>query len=451
MIIPLEAGAIPIGALCELLATEVPAALYGYIPRRLVTSSDEVKEGDLFCALRGKRDGHAYIGDAIARGAVAVLSEERRDAAHPIVVVPSVRAALGKWAAAVAKGNAPLRIGITGSVGKTTTKDAIAAMLSVHYRVHATYGNRNNDLGLPFTLLSAPKDTEVLVCEVGINHPNEMETLSAVLRPHISVITCIGHAHIGAFGTRERIAAEKRLLLSHALREGRVLVPYGEPLLAFLPPHGILRTAVDPSDEERFRLLGISLPAEDAPRRFATAYADEIAKALGLSVQERREGAKRIAALTTRRKEERVGELLFIDDGYNASPESMLAALTYLKARVEGYRVAVLGDMLELGENSEGYHRAVGRYAAGCADLLCFFGAYAKEYAKGARAGGATVLDDGEDASARYVCLAGDREEMASRIAALVGKSSAILFKASRAHEIEKTIALVKEKITNGR
>jgi UDP-N-acetylmuramoyl-tripeptide--D-alanyl-D-alanine ligase len=161
------------------------------------------------------------------RGAVAVLAEKKTNAPIPHIIVPTVREALGKWAGPVAVGAKPLRIGVTGSVGKTTVKDALLTMLSPHFKTHATYKNYNNDLGLPFTILSAPQNTEVLICEIGVSEQGEMAPLSAILRPHISIITCIGHAHIGAFGSREAIAKEKTDILKCASENGLLLVPAG--------------------------------------------------------------------------------------------------------------------------------------------------------------------------------------------------------------------------------
>ncbi len=446
MIIPLEAGALPLGVLGSLLGTSVPPAIGGVTPSRLVTDAREIQKGDLFCALKDKRDGHAYIPDAVARGAVATIAERRVEGQGKYLLVPSVRAALAKWAAAVTRGNRPVRIGITGSVGKTTTKDAVAALLSVRFQVHATYGNRNNDLGVPFTLLSAPKETEMLVTELGISNPGEMRVLSETLRPHLAVITCIGHAHVGAFGSREAIAEEKRRILQYAAEEATLLVPVREPLLAFLPPHGIRRCEVTPFQGEDFAAYGLADCSKDVARSFSLAYAAAIGKLVGLTEEELREGLTRATHTAPRRREEALGSLLLIDDGYNASPESMVSALLYLSEK-GGKRVAVLGDMLELGERSEAFHRAVGRFAARHASLLFFFGAYAKEYARGARSAGACEVGHASKEQAEYAVLRGDCEEMAKEIAARLSGNETVLFKASRALRIEKIVTHLKESL----
>lgn len=447
MIIPLGLGAVSYAEIVRLCGARVYGKLPIEAPLRLVTDSREVIHGDLFCALKGFDDGHRYIKDAAARGAVAVLAEQATDAPLTHLLVPSVRRALAAYAIGVSESRSLTRIAITGSVGKTTTKDAIAAMLSPHFKVHATYGNFNNDLGLPFTILSAPKDTEIAVCEVGISHKGEMKELSRIVRPHISLITCIGHAHIGAFGTREAIAEEKLSLLSFAEENGSLLVPHGEPLLSLLPPHGIRRIAVSPFSAKDLTEYGLECAKGDVSRAFALGYAAAIGDRFSLSKNQIKEGLQTAQAIETHRHEETVEKICLIDDGYNASPESVLGALTYLGVRGKGGRVAVLGDMLELGENSARYHRAVGRFSVRHAERLFFIGAYAEEYACGAKAGGGVSdVDKGEGKSV-FSILEGSREEIAASIAANLKEGDTVLFKASRALEIEKIVALVKKQI----
>lgn len=434
MIIPLERGAISLGALGRILGVEVPPHDENIVPKRLVTNSKEVSAGDLFCALIGERDGHAFTEEAVKNGAVAILAERTTPAKACHIITPSVRRALADWAIAVTQDEKPLRIGITGSVGKTTVKDAVAAMLGVRFSVHATYGNYNNDLGLPFTLLSSPKECDAIVCEVGISHPGEMAGLSEILRPHISVITCIGHAHIGAFGSRERIAAEKREILRHAEGEGALFVPITEPLLFLLPPNGIQRRAVTPFDAHSCKKYGLSFEETDIPRNLAYAFGKAVGEACHLTEEEIRTGLYRIASLEARCKVYAHHGIHIIDDSYNASPESMLSALLFLSARKTGKRIAVLGDMLELGEKSDAFHRAVGRFSALHADVLFFFGEHAETYAEGASAGGAKQPH----------ILPKDKTTAANEIASYLSKGDSILFKASRALRAEELIARLK-------
>ena len=445
MIIPLARGALPLGKLGEILRVQIPSDISTHIPRRLVTDSREISQGDLFCALMGERDGHLYAKEAAAHGAVAILAEKETEAPIPHITVPSTRRALADWAIAVTKAQCPLRIGITGSVGKTTVKDAVAAMLSTRFSVHATHENLNNDLGLPFTILSAPQNTEILICELGVNHPGEMALLSEILRPHISVITCIGHAHIGAFGSRDGIAAEKREILRYAEDGGTLYVPITEPLLFLLPPRGIRREGIAPFDAHTCQKYGIPFSEEDVPKNLAYAISTAIAKACRLTDQEISEGLTRIAALQTRRKECYHNQVRIIDDGYNASPESVMSSLLFLSRFKQGKRIAVLGDMLELGEFSCAFHHAIGRFAASCAEVLFFFGDYAYAYACGARAAGASFCGEETESKSHYFLLSGNQGRDARQIASHIEENDTILFKASRALKIESLIACVKE------
>lgn len=447
MIVSLGLGAISLDKLGALLRIRIPQEIRHATPKRLVTDSREVCQGDLFVALKGKKDGHAYAEEAAKRGALSLLVEKRTPACAPHLIVPDVRSALGAWAKGVTEGEPLLRIGITGSVGKTTVKDAVTAMLGTRFAVHASFGNYNNDLGLPFTLLSTPKNTEVLVCEIGVSHPGEMRALSQILAPHISLITCIGHAHIGAFGTRECIAKEKAQLLSYAEEDGHLLFPKNEPLLGFVPPHGIHRHPILPFSEEELQQYALSVSAADIPRRSALAYATAVARLCGLNEDEIKEGLCRILALEMHRKEEVVGDILFIDDTYNASPEAMLGALTYLASKKACRHVAVLGDMLELGEDSYRYHRAAGRYASECADILFFFGKHKEAYAEGAEASGAKNAKSGAQGLPAYFVLDGEKEEIATEIVRHLSARDAILFKAAHAVAADQIVALCKKKI----
>ena len=448
MIIPLGLGAIRFGELGAVCKANIPLALTHREINALVTSSKEVKAGDLFCALQGKDDGHRYITEAAERGAVAVLAERRTDAPIPHILVPSVREALGAWASAVTKKQGLLRIGITGSVGKTTVKDAISATLSPFLPIHATYQNHNNDLGLPFTMLSAPKETKACICEIGVNHKGEMAPLSKILCPHISIITCIGHAHIGAFGTRESIAREKIDILSHATDGGLLLVPATEPLLTFIPPRTIRRQAIVPFSDADFQKFGIPPVENDIPRSFAFAYAAAVGTAMGLSEKQLAVGLSHIPHITGRRTEETVGSVCFIDDGYNASPESMMAALIYLSGKNSGRRIGVLGDMRELGEESAKYHHAMGRFAVRHCDILFFFGEFAKAYAAGASAAGATEYTAEKSDTVQFFVLSGQKDEISAAISSYLRPNDTVLFKASRAIRIEEIISLIKNNIS---
>ncbi|MBO5756013.1 MAG: UDP-N-acetylmuramoyl-tripeptide--D-alanyl-D-alanine ligase [Clostridia bacterium] len=438
MIINLGIGSLPAKSITTYTnAIPSPSVSLSYQPARLVTNASEVLPGDLFCALKGKVDGHAFIGEAIARGASLVLCENAQPQNLPTLTVKSTYAALGDWAEAALHRRRKTVIAITGSVGKTTLKNTLSAFLSSVSPTHATVENQNNALGVPFTVLSAPLDTRYLVAECGSNHPGEIAYLSRILHPNIAVVTCIGHAHVGAFGSREGIAREKLSIADHMAPGGALFLPFGETLTASLSPAAYTRSFVKlPSEAER-RKWGIE--ESDVAALWAFSYTKAIGRYLGLPFDGQ---AKRLhLAASSRRKLFAEKEILWIEDCYNASPESVYAALIFLSSH-RGGRVAILGDMLELGERATAMHRAMGKLAALSADRCFFFGEYAEEYAKGAMEAGATRL---ERSRRRYSVLKGDALQMARSVLPQLKKGDTVLAKASHALHAEILLHQIKE------
>ena len=371
----------------------------------ICTDSRLVMPGDMFFALRGEReDGHRYISEATARGAALLVTEE---AAPGALVCQSTREALCRLAAARKKELEIPVVAVTGSVGKTGAKDAISAVLGTRYRVHKTKGNQNNDLGLAYTLLSCPLDSEVMVLELGSNHPGEIEQLSRIVRPDVGVITSIGRAHMGAFGSIEAILREKASLCV-GMEKGPLILNYDNPYLASLTScYPILSVGTGESADflakgifsSRFgtsytlhtktSTKRIFLRGTGRPRIYASLFAIAAAHHFGIPLPSTVEALFRMEYAEGRQNIEEVGGLLLIDDAYNASPESMEEALRLLSSvAAERVRYAVLGDMLELGESAALLHREVGRQAAANTEQLYAFGAYAEEMAKGALEGG---------------------------------------------------------------
>ncbi len=373
----------------------------------ICTDSRLVMPGDMFFALRGEReDGHRYTSEATARGATLLVTEE---AVTGALVCKNTREALCQLAAARKKEQEIPVVAITGSVGKTGAKDAIAAVLGARYRVHKTKGNQNNDLGVAYTLLSCPCDSEVMVLELGSNHPGEMEQLSRLVRPDVGVITAIGRAHMGAFGSIEAILREKASLCA-GMKKGPLILNYDNPYLASLSSfYPVL--SVGTGENADFLAKGvfssrfgtsytlhtktstkrIFLRGTGRPRIYASLFAVATAHHFGIPLPSTAEALFRMEYAEGRQNIEEVGGLLLIDDAYNASPESMEEGLRLLSSVAAGrVRYAVLGDMLELGDCAAELHREVGRTAAANAEKLYAFGSYAEEMAKGASLGGMT-------------------------------------------------------------
>lgn len=371
----------------------------------ITTDSRLVLPGDLFVALRGERtDGHRYLSEAAARGAMLLLSEEDYPGA---LTVGSTRAALGQLASLSLKKERPSVIAITGSVGKTGAKDAIAAVLAKQYRVYKTSENLNNDLGVAFTVLARPKGTEYLVLELGTNHPGEIGALSRLVSPDIGVITLIGTAHIGAFGSREGIFREKADILA-GMKGGPLFLNGDDTYLRTLR-HGGKTVLVSAKEDGDFRAEGIytsrfgtsyTLCTPDERRRvflrgtgisriYSSLFALAVGTHLGIPLSTAAEALRLAGYARGRQTVEEIGGILLIDDSYNASPESVSEALRLLSGLApDRPRYAVLGDMLELGDAAPELHKEVGRGAAASADFLFAFGAFSEWIREGALSAG---------------------------------------------------------------
>ncbi|MBR5241791.1 MAG: UDP-N-acetylmuramoyl-tripeptide--D-alanyl-D-alanine ligase [Clostridia bacterium] len=372
--------------------------------KRIVTDSREALAGDLFVALRGERfNGNDYISEAGARGAFT-LSDENKNAD---IFVTSALMALGDIAALYKSRlkNLVTTVGITGSIGKTTTKSFLASVLSRHMRVHATRGNENNLLGVPLTVLSAPSDTELLIIEAGMNHAGELSEISRMITPDLAVITNIGTAHIGNFGTRQAIAKAKLELLEHAAVGASLFVPYGEPLLsaasAITVAEGYEKRADFSIVRERAsahlsgdfykrdeRLFGFStsITAEQLLPILGLAFA--VCHNLGMQPSEISTATAYLSDTDTRLRSFKVGELTVIDDAYNSSLEALKGALLHLSGIDARPRCALLGDILELGDMAEAIHYEAGRLAAESLDMLYVCGEYKNAVIRGARESG---------------------------------------------------------------
>lgn len=421
------------------------------------SDSRSVKPGQLFVALEGVRDGHDFIPAALAAGAAAVLcSHSGGD--FPAIVVKDTRKALGDIAREERKRLNVKVVGVTGSVGKSTTKEMIVGILSQKYRTGKTPVNHNNDIGMPMAILALPEDTEVAVLEMGMNHFGEMAYLTSIAAPDIAVITNIGTMHIEHLGSREGILHAKLEILQ-GLRPGGHLIYNGdEPLLWNLrgsgstAPHyfGLENPACDVKGSVRQEAEGctelavtageesfqVCLPVEGRHFVSDALAAVAVARLLEVPVEGIRQGLAGFRSMEGRQEIYEAGGYTIIRDCYNAGPESMAASLTVL-GKKNGRRIAVLGDMLELGVCTQAEHYRVGRIAAGKCDLLLALGKNAGRVVNGAITGGMRPVD----------AMAFDSApELVRVLRAKARPGDIILFKGSRGMKMEQVLDQFLEK-----
>lgn len=429
----------------------------------LTTDSRMVEGGDLFLALRGERsDGNNYLSNAFASGAVAAICE-RATEDGTCLCVPDALLALGALAKHYAAKIPHKTVAVTGSIGKTTTKEFLRCVLAKKFRVHATLGNHNNEIGLPYTVLSMPPDTEILILEMGMTGLGEIEYLSKIALPDVGIVTTIGTSHLERLGTRENICRAK-MEITAGMDDGSLLLLQGdEPLLQAqmnhpLAPKSCSYTRGDytlenlsTNESETFfdaslrtvRLTDCSIPMAGKHAAMAALFALATAEHFGMTEEEMKKGLLdyRTDALRQNKSEHtlmRDGEslhLTLIRDCYNAAPESMRAALDVLimTARKAGGRaVAFLGDMKELGATSDELHFSVGAYAAKSGiSLLVTYGESAEKIADGALANGFLAEN--------VITLKGtDASHAAQALLLRLKDNDAVLFKASRAMQVER-------------
>ena len=394
------------------------------------TDSREVKTGGVFFALRGQEmDGAEFVDDAIARGAAAVVVERKTDIPSGIVevLVPDTWSALYALASHALRRVQPLVVAVTGSNGKTSTKDMIAAILAQHFNVHKTEGNLNTETGVPLTILSLESHHSALVLEMGMQRPGDIGRLAGIAKPAIGVITNVGIVHIEFFNSREELARAKGELVAALPEEGLAVLNADNdfyPLLAQMTSARVASFGNDRGDYRvegfqpiesggsQFTVRGVEVRLAMAGRHQALNAAAALAAGdfAGVSVEA---GSSALAGVKVEHRLEEIptpGGYSIIDDAYNASPESMIAAFDALaESRRDGRLLAVLGEMRELGSLSEESHRRVGERAAEVFDAVCVVdGERAKPMAQAA---GAELVPDGAGAAdwVRRNATAGDR------------------------------------------
>ena len=366
-----------------------------------------LQKGQLFVALQGARDGNAFVPAAMEKGAAAVLCS-RVTGDYPAIVVEDTRIALGKIAAGERQRLSMKVVGITGSVGKSTTKEMVAAVLESTFRTAKTPVNHNNDIGMPMAILAMPEDTQVAVLEMGMNHFREMAYLSQIGKPDVAVIVNIGTAHIEFLGTVSGILKAKMEIAEGMAPDGLLLLNGDDVMLRNLDQvipqtvryfgsdegcacrcgdirseDGILRFRVDQGE----RSFPVEMHLEG--RHFVSDAMAAIAVGLELGVPPEKIQTSLLNFKNLAGRQEtfcRFG-FTFIKDCYNAGPESMEASLHVLGDK-KGRKIAVLGDMLELGDRASAEHYRVGRIAAERVDWVLAYGPNASRVVSGCLTGG---------------------------------------------------------------
>ena len=421
------------------------------------TDSRSIPKASLFVALKGERfDGNKFVDEAFTKGASACVADKNSPYvtknAKNLILVENTEKALLDIAHLYREKLSVKLVGVTGSVGKTTTKEMIYAVLSERYKTLKTQGNLNNQIGLPKTLLELDKSYEAAVIEMGMSDLGEIHALSMCATPDISVITTIGVSHLENLGTRENILRAKLEIVDGMKEGGPLVINVDNDMLSTVKldrpiiTYGIENKAdfmatdiAEDGEKTTFFINGVKaeIPCIGIHNVYNAVAAFVIAKHFGMADDEIVKGLKNYTPSGMRQRIAKVGDITVVADCYNASPDSMRAALKTLSSmKTSGKKIAVLGDMLELGTVSKESHFEVGKLCAelGVDELVCL-GEEAKEYKKGCefQNGKATWFDD--------------RDELAEYLRKTSQKDDVLWFKASRGMRFEELI----EKYSKGK
>ncbi len=431
------------------------------------TDSRAIRPGSLFIPLVGDRfDGHAYINSALESGAVGCLTARERESYREdkfYIKVASTQKALRDLAAWYKSRFQIPFVAVTGSVGKTTAKDMIAAVLGSKFKVLKTEGNFNNNIGLPLTLMRLEGKYDVCVLEMGMDRFGEIDYLGDIVKPDVAVITNIGDAHIERLGSREGIFKAKCEILPHIQKDGLLVLNGDDAMLSTLKGNAPVK-AVFCGEQEgleyRAEQTGgdgvshihchmvtpkmdreVKVPALGAHMIYPSLIAAAIGEHFGLTAHEIEQGILSFVPTRMRMNILKRGEnITILDDTYNANPQSMRAAISVLADARSSWKVAVLGDMFELGPFAPALHNGVGAYLGKAGiDTLVAVGELAEHIAQGARESGVPLV---------FHCA--DKEQAKATLTGLVKPDSTFLVKASRGMALEELSAFLKEHTKEG-
>lgn len=426
--------------------------------KQIVIDSRQIGEGDVFIATRGARvDGHSFISNVFEKGALGVVCEEEPcNPKGPYILVEDSFEALRRIAEYYRRQLSVKVVGITGSVGKTSTKEFIAGVLEEKYSVFKTQGNFNNEIGVPLMILKIRENHEVAVLEMGINHFGEMSRLTEMAKPDICVMTNIGQCHLEFLGSREGILKAKSEIFEYANPEGYVIVNgdddmlqtikevYGKRPIRFgfgqqndicannVKLEGVFGSEAGISGQENQYQVNIKLPGEHQVYNAMAAIA--VSEVLGLSQEEIIRGVANVKPVGGRSNLIQTKEFVLIDDCYNANPVSMRSAIDLLMM-ADGRKVAILGDMFELGEKEAQMHASIGAYCAQKGvDVLICAGELSWHMAKEAEGYGGIEVHYFKEKAAMLV-----------ELLKLLQKEDTILIKASHGMEYTEIVTMLSE------
>lgn len=434
----------------------------GAIVRRVCSDSRALGEGDLFVALRGENfDGHLFVEEAYRKGAAAVLIEQTGvEPSGPSIVVKNARSALGKISANYRRGLGARVIAVAGSNGKTSAKELIRAVLSQRFKTHASEASFNNDIGVPLTLLGMDKSHEAAVVEIGTNHPGELAPLAEMAQPQWGVITSIGREHLEFFQNLRGVAEEEGALGAALPKNGKLFLNGDSPELAGIIErssapvvlcgkgpgnawrHSEARTSTEGT---RFKVHAphaahsgeYALKMVGEHQAGNALFAIAIGAEMGMSREEIAAGLLKCHGAKMRMQIVRTPEFVILNDAYNANADSVGAALETL-ARLEGggRRVAILGDMAELGAAAEAAHEEIGKRAANAGvSLLIAVGRWS-----------GVVVEAAREQGMREAKAFSGAEEAMPVLRQLLRQGDTILVKASRSARLERLVAALEAK-----
>ena len=447
---------LPLSRLAEFAQARITSGDPAVTVARVSTDSRTIQPGELFVAIRGDIfDGHKFVEEVAARGAAGALVAEEWKGTVPktfaLLRVADTLMGYQQIAAGYRRCLSLKVIAITGSNGKTSTKDFVAAALGHKFRVTKTVGNFNNHIGLPRTILEASAEDQIAVWELGMNHPGEIAALAAIAAPEVGIITNIGIAHIEFMGSREAIAQEKGALAEAIGAEGTMILNGDDPFSGSIAQRtrakivlaGVNRGAVRAEDVTQsasgseFTIMEgahrcrAQLPVPGLHMVQNALLAVATGRIFGLSLEECASGLASTPLTRARLQLRDIAGVQFLDDSYNANPESMKAALrTLMELDAEGQRIAVLGQMSELGAESDRAHAEVGEEAATLRiDHLITIGEI-----------GASIARAAERAGLENTTTVADAREAAGALSAIAAPGDLVLVKGSRSARTERVL-----------